>query len=55
MQYVRETGQELNIRFATHRASIIRKLKSNSCKWLVEHFPIGLWKNAKYTAQLIEK
>ena len=55
MQYVKETGQELNISFATHRASIRRKLKSNSCKWLVEHFPIALCKNVKYTVQLIEK
>ena len=38
MQYVGETVQQLNIRFATHRASVSGKIKSNSCKWLAEHF-----------------
>ena len=32
MQYVGETAQQLNIRFATHTASMSGKLKSNSCK-----------------------
>ena len=55
MQYVGETAQQLNIRFATHRASISGKLKSSSCKWLVKHFSTGIWKNAKYSVQIIEK
>ena len=38
LQYVGETAQQLNIRFATHTASMSGKLKSNSCKWLAEHF-----------------
>ena len=32
-----------------------RKLKSNSCKWLAEHFSTGICKNAKYSVQIIEK
>ena len=55
MQYVGETAQQLNIRFATHRASISGKLKSSSCKWLVKHFSTGIRKNAKYSVQIIEK
>ena len=49
MQYVGETAQQLNIRFATHRASMSGKTKSNSCKWLAEHFSTGICKNAKYS------
>ena len=55
MQYVGETAQQLNIRFATHRASMSGKIKSNSCKWLAEHFSTGICKNAKYSVQIIEK
>ena len=55
MQYVGKTGEQLNISFATHRASKIRKIKSNSCKWLVEHFSTWICKNAKYSVQIIEK
>ena len=55
MQYVGQTAQQLNIRFATHKASMSRKLKSNSCKWLAEHFSTGICKNAKYSVQIIEK
>ena len=39
----------------THRASVSGKIKSNSCKWLVEHFSTGICKNAKYFLQIIEK
>ena len=31
------------------------KLKSSSCKWLAEHFSTGICKNAKYSADIIEK
>ena len=31
------------------------KLKSNSCKWLAEHFSTGIYKNAKYSVKVIEK
>ena len=55
MQYVGKTAQQLNIRFATHRASMSGKIKSNSFKWLAERFAIGLRKNAKYSVQIIEK
>ena len=55
MQYAGESAQQLNIRFVTHRARMSVKLKSNSCKWLVEHFSMGIWKNAKYSVQTIEK
>ena len=55
MQYVGETVQQLNIRFATHRASTMRKIKSNPCKWLTGHFSTGICKNAKYSVQIIEK
>ena len=47
MEYVGETAQQLNIRFATHRAIMNGKLKSNSCKWLAENFSTGICKNAK--------
>ena len=48
MQYAGETAQQLNIRFATHRASMSGKIRPNSCKWLAEHFSTGQCKNAKY-------
>ena len=55
MQYVGKTAQQLNVRLATHRASMSGKLKSNSCRWLAEHFSTGICKNAKYSVQIIEK
>ena len=55
MQYVGETAQQLNIRFATDRASMSGKINSNSCKWLAKHFSTGICKNAKYSVQMIEK
>ena len=55
MQYVGETIQQLNIRFATHRASMSGKIKSNPCKWLAEYFSTGLCENAKYTVHIIGK
>ena len=55
MQYVGETAQQPNIRFATRRAIMGGKLKSSSCKWLAEHFSTGICKNAKYSPQIIEK
>ena len=55
MKYIGETAQQLNIRFATQRVSMSGKLKSNSCKWLAEHFSTGLCKNAKYSVQIIKK
>ena len=54
-QYVGETAQHLNIRFATHRASMSGKIRSNSCKWLAEHFSTGICKNTKYSVQITEK
>ena len=63
MQYVGETAQQLSIRFATHRASMSGKIKSNSCKWLTEHFQQGyvkmpsilhkLLKNGKAIVELV--
>ena len=50
-----ENWSAINIRFATEKASIIAKIKSNSCKWLVEHFSTWICKNAKYSVQIIEK
>ena len=55
MQYVGGTSQQVNTRFSKHRASICGKLKSNSCKWLAEHFSTRICKNAKYSVQIIEK
>ena len=55
IQYVGETVQQLNIRFATHRGSMSGKLQSNSCKWLAEYFSTGICKNTKYSVQIIEK
>ena len=55
LQYVGETAQQLNIRFATHRASMNGKIKLNSCKWLAEQFSTGICKNANYSLQIIEK
>ena len=54
IQYVIETAQQLNIRFATHRARMSGKVKSNSCKWLAEHFSTGICKNASYPVEIIE-
>ena len=31
------------------------KIKSNSCKWLTEHFSTGICKNAKCSVQITEK
>ena len=53
MQYVGGTAQQLNIRSATHRASMCGKLNSNSSKWLAEPFSTGICKNAKYSVQTI--
>ena len=55
MQYVRETAQQLNIRFDTYRASMSGKIQSNPCQWLAEYFSTGLCKDAKYAVQIIEK
>ena len=55
MWYVQKTIQQLNIRFATYRASMSGKIKSSPCQWLTEYFSTGLCKNAKYTVQIIEK
>ena len=55
MQYVGETPQQLNIRFLTHRASMSKKIRSNSCKWLAEHFSSEICKNAKCYVEIIEK
>ena len=55
IQYVGETAQQLNIRFATYRASMSGKINSNSCKWFIEHFSTEICKYAKYSVQIIEK
>ena len=55
MQYVGETAQELNIRFATHKGSMSGKGKSNSCRWLADHFSTGIFQDSKYSEQIIEK
>ena len=55
MECVGKTAQQLNTRFATHRASMSGKLKSNSCKWLAEPFSKGIRKNAKHSVQIIAK
>ena len=41
--------------FRTRTASMSGKTKSNSCKWLPEHFSTGICKNAKYSVQITEK
>ena len=38
-----------------HRGSVSGKVKSNSCKWLAEHFSTGIYQDAKYSVQIIEK
>ena len=55
MEHVRETTQQLNIRFATQRASVTEKTKSNSYKRLGKHLSTVLCGNAKYILQIIEK
>ena len=55
MQHFGETSQQLNIRFAKQRASMIAKIKSNSCKWLGEHFSREICKNDKYSVQITGK
>ena len=55
MQYVGETAQQLSIKFATHKYVMSWKIKSNSFKWLAEHFSAGLYNNGKYTVQITEK
>ena len=55
VQYVRETAQEVNVKFATHRASMNGKIRLNSFNWLAEHFPTEMCKNAKYSVQIIGK
>ena len=55
MQHFGETSRQLYIRFTTDRASMIGKIKSNSCKWLGEHFSREICKNVKYSIQIIEK
>ena len=42
------------LRFATHRAAMSGIKKSNSCKWLAEHFSAGLGKNVEYTVPITE-
>ena len=55
MQYVGVIAQQLNVKFATHRARMIGKIKSNSCKWLAENFSTRICNNAKYSAQITQK
>ena len=55
VKYVRETAQEVNVKFATHRASMNGKIRLNSFNWLAEHFPREMCKNAKYSVQIIGK
>ena len=47
IESVGETAKRLNIRFPTHR-----KVDSDSCKWLKEHFSTGICKTAKYSVQI---
>ena len=53
--YVGETVQQLNISFATGRASVSGKVKSNSWKWLAEYFSTEQCESAKYVVQEIEE
>ena len=54
LQYVGETAQKLNIRFAKHRECMKGNVKSNSCKRISDHFSSGLCKGSDYTVQIIE-
>ena len=38
-----------------NRASMSRKIYSNSCKWLVEHFSTWICKNCKFIIKIIGK
>ena len=55
MQYVGETAQQLNITFATSRASMSGEMKLNCCKWLTKHFSTRICKNVKYSVKFIKK
>ena len=54
MQYVGETAQRLNVRFAKHRDCMKGNINSSSCKWVSAHFSSGPCKGAGYTVQIIE-
>ena len=54
LQYVGETAQNLNLRFAKHRRCMNGNVNSKSCKHLSDHFSKGLCKNSNYTVQSIE-
>ena len=54
LQYVGETAQNLNVRFAKHRSCMKGNVNSTSCKRLSDHFSVGLCKGAGYTVQIIE-
>ena len=55
LQYVGETAQQLNVRFAKHRDCLKGKINSSQCKRLSDHFSTGLCKGAGYTVQIVEK
>ena len=54
LQYVGETAQQLNVRFAKHRNCRKGHLNSATCKRLSDHFSSGLCKDAGYSVQIIE-
>ena len=54
LQYVGETAQNLNIRFAKHRLCMSGNINSKSCKHVSDHFSKGFCKNSEYTVQIIE-
>ena len=54
IEYVGETAQQLNVRFAKHRDCMKGRINSSSCKRLADHFSTGLCKGQGYTVQISE-
>ena len=55
MQYVGETVQKLNERFAGHTIGLNKPDKYGFCKILSNHFNVGCCKNSQYHVQILEK
>ena len=55
LQYVGETVQKLNERFAGHTIGLNKPDKYGFCKILSNHFNVGCCKNSQYHVQILEK
>ncbi len=55
LEYVGETVQKLNERFAFHNTCILNPNKYGFCRILASHFNKGPCKNSEYSVQIIEK